>query len=277
MTHFVGLDVSQKMTAICVVDNAGHRLWRGQCPTVPEQISILVRRHAVDDARIGIETGAMTPWLVHELRNRGFEVICLNARHARAALEMQINKTDQNDAEGLAQIVRTGWYRSVHVQSFDSHRARAVLGARTQRVGMTTRLSNHIRGILKTFGLLPGAMRGLPFDRKVEVLLEGRSDVEPIVRPMLVAWRQLRVQIAAFDKAIRAMVRMSGPSRLLMSVPGVGLLSALAYVSTVEDPSRFARSRSVGAHLGLTPRQYQSGESDRSGRISRCGDNLART
>src|SRR6202035_1692016 len=108
MTHFVGLDVSQKMTAICVVDNAGHRLWRGQCPTVPEQITVLVRLHAGDDARIGIETGAMTPWLVHELRNLGLEVVCLDARHARAALKMQINKTDQNDAEGLAQIVRTG-------------------------------------------------------------------------------------------------------------------------------------------------------------------------
>ena len=122
MTCFVGLDVSQKMTAICVVDNAGHRLWRGQCPTNPEQISMLVRRHAGSDARIGIETGAMTPWLVHELRTLGLEVVCLDARHARAALEMQINKTDQNDAEGLAQIVRTGWYRSVHVKSFDSHR-----------------------------------------------------------------------------------------------------------------------------------------------------------
>ncbi len=134
------------MTAICVVDNAGCRLWRGQCPSVPEQIGVVVRRHAGDDARIGIETGAMTPWLVHELRNLGLEVVCLDANHARAALKMQINKTDQNDAEGLAQIVRTGWYRAVHVKSFDSHRARALLGARTQLVGMTTRLSNHIRG-----------------------------------------------------------------------------------------------------------------------------------
>ena len=138
MTHFVGLDVSQKMMAICVVDNAGHRLWRGQCPTVPEQITVLVRRHAGDEARIGIETGAMTPWLVHELRNLGLEVVCLDARDARAALKMQINKTDQNDAEGLAQIVRTGWYRAVHVKSFDSHRARALLGARTKLTGMTT-------------------------------------------------------------------------------------------------------------------------------------------
>ena len=266
MTHFVGLDVSQKMTAICVVDNAGHRLWRGQCPTAPEQIAAMVRRHAGDGFRIGMETGAMTPWLVHELRALGLEVICLDARHARAALKMQINKTDQNDAEGLAQIVRTGWFRSVHVKSFDSLRARALLGARAQLVGMTTRLSNHIRGVLKTFGLLPGAMRGLRFDRKVKVLLEDHSDVAPIVRPMLVAWRQLREQISAFDKAIRVLVRSNSPCRLLMSAPGIGVLSALAYVSTVEDPARFSQSRSVGAHLGLTPRQYQSGDVDRSGR-----------
>jgi transposase len=219
----------------------------------------------------------MTPWLVHKLRGLGFEVICLDARHARAALKMQINKNDLNDAEGLAQIVRTGWFRSVYVKSFDNHRARALLGARAQLVSMTTRLSNHIRGVLKTFGLLPGAMRGLRFDRKVEALLQDRSDVAPIVLPMLVAWRQLREQIAAFDKAIRVLVRSNPTCRLLMTVPGVGVLSALAYFSTVEDPARFSRSRSVSAHLGLTPRQYQSGEVDRSGRISRCGDTLART
>ena len=171
MPQFIGLDVSQRMTAICIVDTNGRRIWRGQCASAPEEISVALRRYASADAKLGIETGAMTPWLVHELRDLGFDMVCLDAGHARAALKMQINKTDQNDAEGLAQIVRTGWYRSVHVKSFDSHRARAVLGARTQLVGMTTRLSNHIRGILKTFGLLPGAMRGLPFDRKVEVLL----------------------------------------------------------------------------------------------------------
>jgi transposase len=219
----------------------------------------------------------MTPWLVHELRTRRLEVVCLDARHASAALKMQMNKTDQNDAEGLAQIIRTGWYRPVHVKSVDAHRARALLGARAQLVGMTTRLSNHIRGLLKTFGLLPGAMRGLPFDRRVNALLADRDDLAPIVQPMLVAWRQLREQIAAFDKAVRTLAKASPTCRLLMSVPGIGVVSVLAYVSTVEDPGRFTRSRSVGAHLGLTPRQYQSGEVDRSGRISRCGDTLART
>jgi transposase len=277
MTRFVGLDVSQKLTAICVVDDTGRRLWRGQCVTDPEHIERTVMRHAGGDALIGLETGPMTPWLVHELRGRGLNITCLDARHARAALKMQINKTDQNDAEGLAQIMRTGWYRSVHVKSLDAHRARSLLGARAQLVGMTTRLSNHIRGMLKTFGLLPGAVRGLPFDRRVEALLADRDDLTPIVRPMLVAWRQMREQIAAFDKAVRALAKASPTCRLLMSVPGIGVVSVLAYVSTVEHPGRFNRSRSVGAHMGLTPRQYQSGQVDRSGRISRCGDMLART
>ena len=277
MARFVGLDVSQKLTAICVVDEVGGRLWRGQCATDPEQIARVVRKHAGDGAKTGVETGPMTPWLVHELRGRGLDVVCLDARHASAALKMQMNKTDQNDAEGLAQIMRTGWYRPVHVKSLDAHRARALLGARAQLVGMTTRLSNHIRGVLKTFGLLPGAMRGLSFDRRVEALLADRDDLAPVVRPMLVAWRQLREQIAAFDKEVRALAKKDPTCRLLMSVPGIGVVSVLAYVSTVEDPGRFARSRSVGAHMGLTPRQYQSGEVDRSGRISRCGDTLART
>jgi transposase len=165
----------------------------------------------------------------------------------------------------------------VHVKSLDAHRVRALLGARAQLVGMTTRLSNHIRGLLKTFGLLPGAMRGLPFDRRVEALPADHDDLAPIARPMLVAWRQLREQIATFDKEVRGLAKKDPRCRRLMSVPGIGVVSVLAYVSTVEDPARFARSRSVGAHMGLTPRQYQSGEVDRSGRISRCGDTLART
>ena len=181
MTRFVGLDVSQKLTAICVVDETGRRLWRGQCATDPGQIERTVKGHAGEDAGIGIETGPMTPWPVHELRARGLNVTRLDARHASAALKMQMNKTDQNDAEGLAPIMWTGaagqkiprasargkasggWYRPVHVKSLDAHRARALLGAWAQLVGMTTSLLNHVRGVVKTFGMLPGAMRGLPF------------------------------------------------------------------------------------------------------------------
>jgi len=277
MPHYVGLDVSQKTTAICVVDEQGRQLWRGACVTDPAAISALVLRHAGSNAKAGIETGAMTPWLVHGLRSAGLNVECLDARRVKAALQMRLNKTDENDAEGLAQIMRTGWYRPVHVKSLDAHRARALLGARVQLVGMTTRLSNMIRGVLKTFGLLPGAGRGLRFDQSVEALLEGAPEIALIVRPLLATWRQLRQQITVFDKAVRRQVKTGPVCRLLMSVPGIGALSSLMYVSTVEDPDRFSRSRAVGAHLGLTPRRYQSGETDRTGHISRCGDGLART
>jgi transposase len=295
MPHFVGLDVSQRTTAICVVDEKGRRVWRGICTTDPEAIWGRILRHAGADATTGVETGSMTPWLVHGLRGAGLNVECLDARQVKAALQMRLNKTDQNDAEGLAQVMRTGWYRPVHVKSLDAHRARALLGARAQLVGMTTRLSNMIRGVLKTFGLLPGAGRGLRFDQKVEELIEDAPDLALIVRPLLTTWRQLREQIGVFDKAVQRRVKADPICRLLMSVPGggglgpwpakqgreasagIGALTSLAYVSTIEDPSRFSRSRAVGAHLGLTPRRYQSGEVDRSGHISRCGDGLART
>ena len=213
MALFVGLDVSQKLTSICVVDDTGRRVWRGQCASDPEQIARLISRHAGDAAGVGIETGPMTPWLVHEFRARGLNVTCLDARHASAALKMQMNKTDQNDAEGLAQIMRTGWYRSVHVKSLDAHRARALLGARAQLVGMTTRLSNHIRGVLKTFGLLPGAIRGLPFDRRVETLLADRRQANNMGRT----------------------IEAKSPRRRLMSVPGIGVVFVLAYVSTLRE------------------------------------------
>ena len=250
MSLFVGLDVSQKTTSVCVVDKDGRRRWRGQCQSSPVELARIIERRAGNDACIGIETGAMTPWLFHELRSRNLNVICIDARHAKAALQMQLNKTDQNDAEGLAQIMRTGWYRTVHVKSFDTHRIKALLGARLQLVGMATKMSNHIRGILKTFGMLPGAVRGKPFARKVETLVADHPDIALIVQPMLTVWMDLRKQITAFDKAVQAIAKDSPTCRLLMSVPGIGPVTVLAYVSAIEDPKRFSKSRSVAAHLG---------------------------
>ncbi len=162
MPFYVGLDVSQKTTAICVVDHRGSRHWRGACATDPSVIASAVSRHAGSDAKIGVETGSMTPWLVHGLRAAGLTVECLDARRVKAALQMRLNKTDQNDAEGLAQVVRTGWYRPVHVKSLDapSGAIKLFYGARAQLVGMRTRLSNTIGGVLKTFGMLRGKRSG---------------------------------------------------------------------------------------------------------------------
>jgi transposase len=152
--RFVGLDVSQRSTSVCILDGQGKRVWRGKCAADPAAIEAVIRARAGGPVRVGVETGPLTPWLAHELRGRGLEVVCLDARRARAALALRPNKTDATDAEGLAQILRLGWYRSVHVKSYAAHRLRATLGARMQLVNMVTEPSNHVRGVPKVFGLV---------------------------------------------------------------------------------------------------------------------------
>ena len=245
--RFVGLDISQRSTSVCILDASGRRVWRGKCATDPAAIEEVIRARAGAPARIGLETGPLTPWLVHELRGRGLEVVCLDARQARAALALRPNKTDANDAEGLAQILRLGWHRSVHVKSYAAHRLRATLGARMQLVNMVTELSNHVRGVLKVFGLVVEGARGGVFADRVEALAADRPEVAAVVRPMLEAWRGLRRQVAAYDVALRAEAKERAETRLLMSVPGVGAITALAFASAVEDPARFGSSRNVCA------------------------------
>jgi transposase len=278
MAYFAGIDISQRQVSICVLDQEGKRLWRGKCLTDPVVITATLEEKVPDGRMtLGLETGPLSPWLVHSLRQAGHTVVCLDARAVHAALSTRVNKNDQNDAEGLAQILRLGWYRPVHVKSYEAHRVRAMLGARAQLVGMVVRLSNQVRGLLKVFGIVVAGVRGASFGRRVEELVTGRPEVAEIVRPLLEAWRMLRQKVAGLDTALRAQARTRDDCRLLMTVPGVGAITALAFASAVDDPARFRRSRDVGAHLGLTPRQYQSGEMDCSGAVSRCGDRYVRT
>jgi transposase len=161
MASYVGLDVSTRETAICAVNEAGERVWEGRRPTDPDAIANAVHRHAPEVVRVGLETGLMTPWLWLELKGRRIPIVCLHARHAKAALSLQMNKTDRNDALGLAKLVRSGWYREVSVKALDTHRLRAVLFARQQLVGMATGLVNKIHGTLRTFGIVVGAGKGV--------------------------------------------------------------------------------------------------------------------
>jgi transposase len=266
------------LTHLCVVDAEGKQVWRGKCSTDPMILAETIRTQAGSDARVGIETGPLTPWLVHALRAAGVDMICIEARHAHAVMAAaQVNKNDRNDARALAQLVRTGWYRAVHVKSYAAHQLRALLGARAQLVGMTTRVSNHIRGVMKIFGLVVASTTKTTFATRVEELTADRPEVEAIIGPMLVVWRHLRSQIVAFEKQLLAVAKARSECRLLMSIPGVGYVSALAFMGAVDSPERFARSRAVGAHLGLAPKQHQSGEVDRLGAISKCGDPYVRT
>jgi len=207
---------------------------------------------------------------------RGVPVVCMDARHAKAALSLQINKTDANDAFGLAQVVRTGWYREVAVKSMDAHTLRMLLVARSRLVSQRQATANTIRGLLKTFGLVVAkGSKGL-FPVRVREQIVGNPALIAIIEPLLAVWYAIRDQVATLDRQMLARARNDQVARRLMTIPGVGVVIALAYTAVIDDPARFRRSVSVGAYLGLTPRRYQSGEVDTTGHISKCGDSLLR-
>lgn len=277
MEQFVGLDVSQDKTHVCVIDSNGKVVWQGTCPSTPEEISRAVKAKAPKAIRIGLESGPLSTWHWHALKAEGLPVLCLDARHAKAALNMQMNKTDKNDAHGLAQIVKAGWYREVGVKSLDSHTIRSMLGARAQLVAMRVEVSNQISGMLKTFGIVLRRHDGLSFEALVaEACERDLGRVNHTIQTLLTVYLGLKQQILCLDRELARYARGSALCRRLMTIPGVGLLSAIAFITAIDDPARFAKSSSVGAYLGLTPRRYQSGEVDHNGKISKCGDPLVR-
>ena len=270
MPTFAGLDVSQAKTTVCIVDERGLVTWRGSCATSPGAIAQTLATRASSLERVGLESGPLTPWLVHELRTLELPVVCLDARHARAALSVQINKSDANDADGLAQIVRTGWYREVEVKSVAAHLVRATLGVRKQLVGMRTEMINQIRGLMKIFGLILPKGSGGRFEADVRARLAEHGELGLVIEPLLAAWRALDGQVEALERQLVRRARRHEVCHRLMTVPGVGPLTALAFVTTVDNPAS-------GLTFGLTPRRHQSGERDVSGRISKCGDRLTRS
>ncbi|AKI03374.1 transposase (plasmid) [Hoeflea sp. IMCC20628] len=271
MTEYIGLDVSMKETAVSIRRD-GARIWRGKCASDPNVIAELIRKRAPTAKRVVFETGPLSVWFFHALRAEGVPAICIDARHAKAALDMAANKTDANDADGLAHLAEVGFFREVRVKGFDSMLARTLVAARARLVKMTTELSNQIWGIMKTFGLVVPAGKGSTFENNVRSLLTNHNDLAGIVLPMLDAWTGLRTRAAELGRQLLADARQSRACRLLMSIPGVGATTAISFATAIEDPGNFRKSRDVGAWIGLTTRRYQSGEVDYDGRISRRGD-----
>jgi len=237
----------------------------------------VLRYRAPAMEKVGLETGPLSTWLWHSLREAEMPVVCLDARHAQAALSMRINKTDRNDAVGLAQLVRMGWYREVKVKRLTAHAAGALLASRALLVGQRCELENQIRGLLKNFGLKVRATKGRAFGQSVAELSAKQPVVRQVVLALLAVWSSLRQQIAVLSRQVEQQAMGDPVCRQLMTMDGVGKLTALAFRATIDDPSRFRHSASVGAYIGLTPRRYASGEIDRMGRISRCGDALVRS
>lgn len=277
MEYFAGLDVSMEETHICVVDRDGAVMHEVKAISSSVAIAAALEQ-APRCTRVVFETGRMAPMLYHGLAELGVPVICIESRQAYQALKtLATHKTDRNDARGLAQLARTGFYKAVHVKSLPAHAIRALIVARKKLVGQRVTLENQIRGLAVVFGVrLP---RGLSpaFVDEVVRMSDGITGLAGAMRGLVAARDAVLDAVAAIDADMKRLVRASDTCRRLMTIPGVGQLTALAFTAAVDDPSRFRRSRDLGAYLGLVPRRYQSGEIDYVGSISKVGDKRVRT
>jgi transposase len=277
MEYFAGLDVSMEETHVCVVTRNGTVVYEAKVPSTPASIAAALAR-APACRRVLFETGRMAPMLYHGLSRLGLPVVCVESRQAYQALKsLATHKTDRNDARGLAHLARTGFFKPVHVKSLPAHAIRALITARKKLVGQRVTLENQIRGLAVVFGVrLPRALSPA-FIRQALKVSEGIPGLSAAMRGLTAARAAVLAAVVAIDGDIRKMARASGACRRLMSIPGVGQLTALAFTAAVDDPGRFRRSRDIGAYLGLVPRRYQSGEVDYTGGISKCGDRRVRT
>jgi transposase len=276
MSNFVGLDVSKEETAICVRDSFGQVVLRAKVSTDPEKIAECLASLQEPPARVILETGRSSNWLYQALIDHGLPAVCVDARHAHSILNQMRNKTDANDAAMLAELARTGFYRQVAVKSRSAQQQRTLLQARDLMIRQRLESDNTVRGLLANLGLQLPRMRRRFVDR-VEQLLDDHPQLRPIIQPLLQARAATVRALAELDRELTRAVRARPECRRLMSVPGVGAVTAFAYVATIDDPARFRSSRAVGAYLGLTPRRYQSGERDVSGQVSKRGDRTTRT
>jgi transposase len=277
MAHFVGLDVSVKETSVCVVDAAGRVILEQKVPTEPADIITLLSSLDVSFCRIGIEAGPLSQWLVNALTEVNLPVICVETRHMKALLTaQQINKTDRNDARGIAQMMRVGLFKPVHVKTLVAQEQRMLLTSRKLLQRKLLDLECELRGTLRNFGLKVGIVSGGRYEARVRELVTDFPRLAAIVGPLLNVRRVMRQQFAVLHKMLLDTVRDDPVCRRLMTAPGIGAVVALTYRATVDQPQRFVHSRAVGAHVGLTPKRYQSGEVDYDGGVSKCGDALLR-
>jgi transposase len=277
MEHYAGIDVSLERSSVCVVDATGKIVREVKVPSEPEALVGFFRRLGLPVTRIGLEAGPLSQWLHAGLTAAGFEAVLLETRHVKAALSAMTVKTDRKDARGIAQLLRMGWYRPVHRKSPPTQEVRALLVGRKLLQGKLLDVELSIRGILRGFGLKLGVVSKGRFAARVRELVAGQPMLERVAEPMLRAREALRAEYHVLHRAVLAIVRADATCRRLMTVPGVGALVAVTFTSAVDDPARFGRSRAVGAHFGLTPKKYQSGETDVTGGISKVGDALVRT
>jgi transposase len=276
MDHFAGLDVSVKETSVCIVDDVGKVVREVRVASEPAALLGVLKNPVFHFKRIGLEAGPLSQWLFSALAEAELPVVCVETRHMQAVLKAQINKTDRNDARGIAQMMRVGPYRPVHVKTLRSQKLRMLLTHRKLLQSKAIAIDNDLRGTLRNFGLKVGMVGKVMFEARIRELVEDSPDLAALIEPLLIVRRTLREQVVILHRRLLAVVRDDEVCRRLMTIPGVGPVVSLTYRATVDVPARFRKSKSVGAVFGLTSSRYQSGEIDWSGRISRCGDEMMR-
>jgi transposase len=275
--HYAGIDVSLEQSSVCVVDATGKIVREAKVPSEPEALVRFFGRLGLAVTRIGLEAGPLSQWLHAGLTEAALETVLLETRQVKAALSAMVVKTDRKDARGIAQLLRMGWFRPVHCKSPPAQEVRALLVGRKLLQGKLLDVELSIRGLLRGFGLKVGTVSKGRFAVRIRELVTGQPMLERVIEPMLRAREALRAEYHALHRAMLGLVRDDATCRRLMTVPGVGALVAITFTSAVDDPARFGRSRTVGAHFGLTPKKYQSGETDVTGGISKVGDAMVRT
>jgi transposase len=277
MDHYAGIDVSLECSSVCVVDVNGKILREARVASEPEALIAWFGSLGGGLERIGLEAGPLSQWLFAAMKAAGLAVELLETRHVRKAFEAMPVKSDRNDARGIAQLMRLGWFRPVHCKSLSAQETRATLTARKLVQSKLRDVENSLRGILRGFGLKVGKTTELGFAGRIEELVVSHPHLQVIAKALLAVREVLQKEFAAFQKQTRRMAKSDSRTRLLMSTPAVGPIIALTYANAIDDPGRFKSSKQAGAHFGLTPKKHQSGETDYTGRISKIGDGSVRT
>jgi transposase len=272
MNHYAGIDVSLESSTICVVDGAGKILRETKVASEPEALIAWFWSLGLALDRIGLEAGPLSQWLYAALREAKFAVELLETRHVRDAFKSMPVKSDRNDARGIAQLMRLGWFRPVHCKSIEAQETRAVLTARKLLQSKLRDIENSLRGVLRGFGLKVGETTERTFAGRIKELVAGHPGLEIVAQALLEAHAVLQREFGGLDKRTQKLARLHPQAKLLMTTPAVGPIVALTYASAIDDPARFRSSKATGAHFGLTPKKYQSGQTDYTGRISKIGD-----
>jgi len=277
MEHYAGIDVSLEQSSVCVVDATGRIVREAKVASEPEALVGWFRGLGLEVTRVGLEAGPLSQWLYVAMRDAGLPVELLETRHVRDAFKAMPVKTDRKDARGIAQLMRLGWFRPVHCKSLPAQETRALLTARKLLQSKYHDAEMSLRGVLRGFGLKVGQTTARSFAARIRELVSGHPTLTTVAEALLAAREVLGEQLRKLEKRLRDQAREDERTRLLMTTPGVGVIVALTFVAAIDDPGRFRSSKAVGAHFGLTPKKYQSGETDVTGRISKVGDAGVRT